>query len=59
MKEHNPLFLPIGSVRAILVIALTGGVMIQCMKGNEVSNSLMEVWATAFGLYFGTRNKSS
>jgi len=47
--------MPKGSVRAILVLILTGGVLIAAFRGVEVSRDIMIVWASIIGTYFGIR----
>ena len=47
--------MPKGSVRAILILILTGGVLIATFRGIEVSRDIMIVWANIIGTYFGLR----
>ena len=47
--------MPKGSVRAVLVLLLTGGVLVATFRGLEVSRDVMIVWANIIGVYFGIR----
>lgn len=54
-NQTNPLFLPIGTVRAILILVLTALVITQEFRGLHVSAEIIGIWAGGIGLYFGLR----
>ena len=54
-NQSNPLYLPIGTVRAVLILLLTALVIIQEFRGLHVSPEIVGIWAGGIGLYFGLR----
>ncbi len=50
--NFGPLFLPAGSVRAILAILIVAGVVIMALKGMEIPNSIGVAFGLVIGLYF-------
>lgn len=55
MNINEPLALPKGSVQAILILILTGGVLVATFEKIEVSKDILIVWAAIIGTYFGAR----
>jgi len=55
MLKNEPLFLPKGSVRAILVLILTGFICACVWYQIPVSESIIILWAGCVGWYFGGR----
>lgn len=51
--QNEPLFLPKGSVRAILILVLTGWLLASIWYNKAVPESVIVLWAGAFGWYFG------
>ncbi len=58
-QSKTPLYLPTGSVRALLVLSLTGGVLIQTFNGSSISSDLFVVWSMIVGTYFGFRPQTT
>lgn len=55
MAKKCPLYLPEGSVRAILVLKCTVIILILTVKGAEIPNPFFTVWAGMIAFYFGAR----
>ena len=54
MKLSNqPLFLPKGSVRAILILSLTGFILASIWYSKEVPLQVLVIWAGSIGWYYG------
>lgn len=51
--KNEPLFLPKGSVRAILILVLTGWILAMIQQQIAVPESIIILWAGAIGWYFG------
>lgn len=51
--QNQALFLPKGSVRAILIIFLTGWISAMLWFQKPVPESIIILWAGAIGWYFG------
>lgn len=50
---NQPLFLPKGSIRAILILLLTGFLLASIWYQKEVPLQVIVIWAGAIGWYFG------
>ena len=50
--KNEPLFLPKGSVRAILILTLTGWILACIWYQKDVTQTIITVWAGAIGWYF-------
>lgn len=57
MNKDNPLYLPKGSVRAILALGLVGSVIYSALLG-EVSQVIGALAAVVVGFYFKGREGS-
>ena len=53
MITNEPLFLPKGSIRAILILLLTGFLLASIWYEKEVPLQVVVIWAGAIGWYFG------
>lgn len=53
---NQPLFLPKGSVRAVLIIFLTTWITLMFWFSKSIPESVLVLWASAFGWYFGGKN---
>lgn len=53
--NRNPLWLPEGSVRAIMAIGLTGAVIALAVLGREPPDALTTVAGMVLGYYFGVK----
>lgn len=53
MNNQQPLFLPKGSVRAILILTLTGWLLASIWYQKVVDEKVILIWAGAIGWYFG------
>lgn len=51
--EKNALFLPKGSVRAILILVLTGWLLASIWYNKPIPESVIIAWAGCIGWYFG------
>lgn len=51
--KNQPLFLPKGSVRAILILILTGFLIASIWYQKIVPEQVIVIWAGAIGWYFG------
>ncbi|MFZ2153996.1 MAG: hypothetical protein WAV16_02080 [Candidatus Moraniibacteriota bacterium] len=51
--KNEPLFLPKGSVRAILILLVTGFLLASIWYQKEVPLQVIVIWAGAIGWYFG------
>jgi len=51
--KNQPLFLPKGSVRAILILILTGFLIASIWYQKIVPEQIIVIWAGAIGWYFG------
>ena len=51
--KNKPLFLPKGSVRAILILILTGFLIASIWYQKIVPEQIIVIWAGAIGWYFG------
>lgn len=56
IKDSPPLFLPVGSVRAILALGLIGISGLLMTQGVEVPEWLYSSVVMILGFYFGARN---
>ena len=59
MSEDNPLWLPEGSIRAIIAIIATIGALIIMYTSGEMPEWLITILASIIGFYFGTRGAQS
>jgi len=59
IKDAPPLFLPIGSVRAILAIGLIVISGLLMMNGIEIQEWLYSSVVMVLGFYFGARNEKT
>jgi len=50
---NEPLFLPKGSVRAILILVLTGWILAMIQNEIIVPEIVIVIWSGAIGWYFG------
>jgi len=55
--NDEPLFLPKGSVRAIVALGLTGGAIYGLVTGNAVPEWYIAAVGSVTGYYFATRQK--
>lgn len=55
MSKIEPLFLPKGSIRAILILLLTGFILASVWYQKGVPESIIILWSGAIGWYFGGR----
>ena len=53
MNKNEPLFLPKGSVRAILILTLTGWLLASIWYQKVVDEKVILIWAGAIGWYYG------
>lgn len=51
-----PLYLPKGSIRAILALSLIGTLMYVVVVGYEVPDALLGLVGAVIGFYFGGKN---
>lgn len=51
--KNEPLFLPKGSVRAILILIITGWLLAAIWYGKLIPESVLLMWAGSIGWYFG------
>ena len=51
--KNEPLFLPRGSIRAILVVSLTGFILGSIWQQKTIPEQVLIIWAGAVGWYFG------
>jgi len=58
IKDAPPLFLPVGSVRALLAIGLIGISGLLMLKSITIPEWLYSSLTMILGFYFGARNKS-
>lgn len=56
--KNQPLYLAKGSIRAILILILTIAIIYFLWQNIEVKESIITLWATAFGWYFGGRSNN-
>ena len=56
-KVNEPLGMPEGSVRAILALLLTLGILIFVLAYNQFPSELISVLGVVVGFYFGSRLK--
>lgn len=59
MNDENPLWLPEGSIRAIIAIIAMLGALILMYSTGELPEWLMTMMATIIGYYFATRAAES
>lgn len=52
---HNPLWMPPGSVRAILALTLIGATIYMAVVGGEIPQVLGTLAAAVVAFYFGSR----
>ena len=52
---EEPLWLPKGSVRAIVALGLTGGAIYSLVTGNNVPEWYITAVGSVIGYYFATR----
>lgn len=58
MGENEPLWLPRGSIRAIIsLIIISSAIMIYLLMG-ELPDWLISAFGTAYGFYFGSRERA-
>jgi hypothetical protein len=55
MLKNQPLFLPRGSIRAILILLLTGWILGAIWYEKSVPESVIVLWAGCIGWYFAGR----
>ncbi len=53
----NPLFLPKGSVRAMIALAVVAGTITMCFVRTTVPEGLIGIAGIIIGFYFGSRTK--
>ena len=53
--ENNPLWLPPGSVRAIIALALTALVFYLAVIGSLQADKVLAILGVVVGFYFGTK----
>ncbi len=53
MAKNEPLFLPKGSVRAILILVTTGFLLASIWYQKPISEFVISIWAGMIGWYFG------
>jgi len=51
--KNQPLFLPKGSIRAILILLMTGWILAMITYKIEVPEIVLTIWAGSIGWYFG------
>lgn len=51
----QPIYLPKGSVRAIILILLTLFIFLNTWFNKETPEIILTIWAGTIGLYFGIR----
>lgn len=51
--KNEPLFLPKGSVRAILILVITGWLLASIWFQKQVPESVIILWSGIIGWYFG------
>ena len=56
--KNEPLFLPAGSVRSILILILTVAILFFLWQNVNIPESVLVLWAGAFGWYFGLKNNN-
>jgi hypothetical protein len=52
---YNPLFLPKGSIRSILILLMTGWILAALWYQIVIPESVYIIWAGMIGWYFGDR----
>ena len=57
VKKEEPLKLPAGSVRAILALLLTLGILVYVLSYNQFPGELISLLGVVVGFYFGSRLK--
>lgn len=55
MLKNNSLFLPIGSIRAILILIITGFILASIWYQKEVSRDIIIIWSGCIGWYFASK----
>jgi len=55
MEKKDPLNMPEGSVRAILALLLTVGILIYVLAYDQFPGELISVLGVVVGFYFGQR----
>lgn len=53
--KNNPLFLPVGSVRAILALSFSAALIFSALAQGDVPPDLAALGAAVVAFYFGTR----
>ena len=53
--KNEPLFLPKGSIRAILILTTTGFLLASIWYQKPVSEFVVSIWAGMIGWYFGAK----
>lgn len=53
--SDQPLWVPEGTVRALLTLMLVGGLLALYIVGKNPPDSIVAMAGTAFGVYFGAR----
>lgn len=56
MKNNQPLFLPKGSIRAILALGMTGWFLACLWHKIVIEPQYITIWAGILGWYFGGRS---
>lgn len=54
-NSAQPLFLPKGSIRAILILIITGWILTSIWYEKNVPETIIILWSGAIGWYFGGR----
>jgi hypothetical protein len=54
-NSAQPLFLPKGSIRAILILIITGWILASIWYEKNVPETIIILWSGAIGWYFGGR----
>lgn len=58
LNYTEPLYLPRGSVRAILALLITVATIISAALSGEIFKALLPLTALIIGYYFGKRNNN-
>lgn len=53
---NQPLYLPKGSVRAILILILTFFIILCILLNKDINDGIITVWAGMIGYYFWGKN---
>lgn len=59
MNNQQPLFLPKGSIRAILALGMTGWLLVCLWHGISVDEKYIIIWSGVIGWYFASKSNTT